>query len=191
MALSMRPMQHQRGAVMFVALVVLVLMTLAGLAMLRQMGGGMSIAGNLAFKQSATAVADLGTEAGRAWIMDPANAALLKSDSTANGYYSSWKTGVDSMDMAEPSKFAWVAAPSLNDTATGSTVRYLVHRLCEVPDLDANDPAQRCSARSTSGGSKGGASPAAFPGATQPYFRITTRVDGPRNTVSYIQVITE
>ena len=56
----------QSGVVMFVALAVLILMTLAGLAMLRQMGSSVSIAGNLAFKQNATAAGDLGTETARA-----------------------------------------------------------------------------------------------------------------------------
>ena len=37
-------------------------MTLAGLALLRQMGAGTSIAGNVAFKENATSVADRGTE---------------------------------------------------------------------------------------------------------------------------------
>ena len=44
----------QRGVVLFVALIVLIVMTLAGLALLRQMGAGTSIAGNLAFKENAS-----------------------------------------------------------------------------------------------------------------------------------------
>ena len=47
---------------LFVALIVLIIMTLAGLALLRQMGAGVSIAGNIAFKENATSVADRGTE---------------------------------------------------------------------------------------------------------------------------------
>ena len=52
----MKPRLHrtaqrlQRGVVLFVALIVLIIMTLAGLALLRQMGVGTSIAGNVAFK---------------------------------------------------------------------------------------------------------------------------------------------
>ena len=49
---------HQQGVVLFVALIVLIIMTLAGLALLRQMGAGTSIAGNIAFKENATSVAD-------------------------------------------------------------------------------------------------------------------------------------
>jgi len=50
--------QGQHGVVLFVALIVLIIMTLAGLALLRQMGVGTSIAGNVAFKENATSVAE-------------------------------------------------------------------------------------------------------------------------------------
>ena len=50
----------QRGIVLFIALIVLVAMTLAGIAMFRQIGSGVIIAGNIAFRENATSVADLG-----------------------------------------------------------------------------------------------------------------------------------
>ena len=53
---------------LFVALIVLIIMTLAGLALLRQMGVGTSIAGNIAFKENATSVADRGTEFANRWL---------------------------------------------------------------------------------------------------------------------------
>jgi Tfp pilus assembly protein PilX len=87
--------------VLFVALIVLIVMTLAGLALLRQMGIGTSIAGNVAFKENATSVADRGTEAARAWLI--ANSAITANDSPVDGYYSSWAAGVD------PTAFTWTA----------------------------------------------------------------------------------
>ena len=54
--------RRERGVVLFVALIVLIVMTLAGLALLRQMAPASSIAGNIAFKENATSVADRGTE---------------------------------------------------------------------------------------------------------------------------------
>jgi type IV pilus assembly protein PilX len=170
---------RQRGMVMFVALGVLIIMTLAGLAMLRQMGGSVSIAGNLAFKQSATAVADLGTEAARAWMRLPAT--VLTSDQTGAGYYSSWGTSVD------PTTFAWGTAPSLTEPATGNTVRYVIHRLCQLPNALPDASGQRCSA--TRLGSPDHGSGGSSYSVSVPYYRITTQVTGPRNTVSYIQVV--
>ena len=174
--------RRQQGVVMFVALVVLIVMTLAGLAMLRQMGGAVSIAGNVAFKQSATAVADAGTEAGRAWIVNPVNNRDL--DATASGYFSSWGTSVN------PDTFNWGAAPvAVAANASGFTVRYVIHRLCSVPNLASNAPAQQCSEEKGKEIIDKGTGEH-FLGTPQPYFRVTTRVEGPRNTVSYTQVVT-
>jgi type IV pilus assembly protein PilX len=172
----------QRGVVMFVALAVLILMTLAGLAMLRQMGGSVSIAGNLAFKQNATSAGDRGTETARALVMAPAfdrsttNAAL--------GYYSSWQK-----DDVDPASYFVASAPTI-DAGNGNFVSYVIHRLCETPNLDANAPTQRCSRSGDSVTTDKGVDGAASKDSSfLPYFRITTRVTGPRNTVSYIQVV--
>ena len=169
--------RRQQGVVMFVALIVLVIMTLAGLAMLRQMGTGVSIAGNVAFKQNATNVADVGTEAARAWLI--ANALVLSNSVASAGYVSSWGASVD------PSAFDWSSAPVITDAATGNSVRYVIHRLCELPNTDVKDA--RCSAQAGMSHDKGGGG--GTPSDPQPYYRITTQVMGPRNTLSYIQVI--
>ena len=58
---------RQQGVVLFVALIVLVVMALAGVAMMRQSGSGLSIAGNIGMKQNATAAGDFGTETAIAW----------------------------------------------------------------------------------------------------------------------------
>jgi Tfp pilus assembly protein PilX len=181
--------RKQDGVVLFVALIVLIIMTLAGLALLRQMGAGTSIAGNIAFKENATSVADRGTEFANAWLV--ANYAITSSDSIANGYISNWGTSVD------PTTFDWNQSRLLVDdeAQTGNRTRFIIHRLCEFKDLSALDPAQRCSDSPVlnSGDSRGGASyPGVLPGTTvKPFFRITTRVDGPRNTLSFTQVLVQ
>jgi hypothetical protein len=49
----------------------------------------------------------------------------------------------------------------------------------------------RTSLGGTTGGTQGGATygGAALPSTSQIYYRITARVTGPRNTVSYVQVM--
>ena len=183
-----RAPRRQHGVVLFVALIVLIIMTLAGLALLRQMGVGTSIAGNVAFKENATSVADRGTEAARAWLI--ANSAITATDSPADGYLSSWSAGVD------PAAFDWAGSSRtlIDDVAqTGNTTRIIIHRLCATPNMSALDPAQRCSDFPiiNAGESHGGGSyPSVLPGTSpSPFYRVTTRVDGPRNTVSYTQVL--
>ncbi len=178
----------QRGVVLFIALIVLVAMTLAGIAMFRQVGAGVIIAGNLAFKENATSVGDRGLESGRAWLVGQGSSAL-QADQLTSGYYSSWGLTFN------PTTFAWTDAVSRLDTAddgTGNEVRYVIHRLCSVTG-SVNDPTQSCvtASSASAGGSQVGGSYGVLPlsNTTAPYFRVTVRVTGPRNTVSYVQSI--
>lgn len=179
--------RRQRGIVLFVAIIVLIAMTLAGLAMMRQMGVGMSIAGNVAFKENATSAADRGTEFARRWLID--NQAFLNNDQIAAGYHSSWAASPD------PTTYNWTTGAGAFELATvelGNTVRVYMERLCATPALSATAPTQVCSDRPVgTGASRGGGSyPSVIPPTPpQPYFRVTTRVDGPRNTRSYTQVL--
>jgi type IV pilus assembly protein PilX len=183
----------QHGVVLFVALIVLIIMTLAGLALLRQMGAGTSIAGNVAFKESATSVADRGTEFARTWITvhRPSEA----FDAFTAGYHSSW-TGPWGTTV-DPTQFDWSNAYSVeltdDDAQTGNRARIIMQRLCAVPNLPSNDVTQNCSssAAPNQGQSQGGASYGVPSLALQaaPYYRVTSRVTGVRGTVSYTQVI--
>ena len=95
-----------------------------------------------------------------------------------------------------PTAFDWdnQSRTLIDDQAqTGNTTRLIIQRLCETPNMSALDPAQRCSDSPVlnAGDSNGGGGyPAVLPGSSPaPFFRVTTRVDGPRNTVSYTQVL--
>ena len=186
----MKSSRRQDGVVLFVALIVLIIMTLAGLALLRQMGTGTSNAGNIAFKENATSVADRGTEFANRWIV--VNYAITAFDSIADGYISDWGTSVD------PTTFDWDNQSKLlvdDEAQTGNRTRFIIHRLCKKKDLSYLAPDQICSDSPVvnSGDSRGGASyPGVLPGAiNKPFFRITTRVDGPRFTTSYTQVLVQ
>lgn len=191
-----RSSHRQRGIVMWVALVVLIVMSLAGIAMLRQMGSGISVAGNVAFKQNATSTADVGTEAARRWYIT--SGANLNIDQPAQGYYATWSGPWGS--SVDPTQFTW--APGVNsasvtvgagaaDIGGGNTSQYIIQRLCRDPG-SVQAPTQVCSDleddTSRGRGSLDYSSPPTTP-SLKPYYRVTTRVAGPRNTVSFTQVI--
>lgn len=186
---GLAPSSAQSGVVLIVALVVLVVMSLAGLLMFRTTSTGVEVAGNVGFKQNATSAGDLGIETGRAYLMGfLSNPTMLNADDSAHGYYASWN------DTFNPLSYNWDGASveASADDGMGNRVRYVVHRLCKLPGT-TTAPGQQCaipSSGSTLGTGGGGASGAGFSGlAGQPYYRITSRVDGPRSTVSYVQVI--
>ena len=86
---------RERGAILFIALIVLVAMSLAGIALMRSVDTNVLIAGNLAFRQGATAGGDWGIEDARAWITG--HPALLIDEQPAGFpfYFASWQQNLD------------------------------------------------------------------------------------------------
>jgi type IV pilus assembly protein PilX len=172
----------QRGVVLFISLIVLVAMTLAGIAMMRSVDTNVLIAGNLAFRSAAMSAADAGLESARVWLTTQPSGALTNDQ--IPGYFANWQ------DSFNPGAFDWAnQALLVGNDGNGNEIRYIVHRMCaeSAKTVDGTDCFKMVSA--TSGSSQQGGSYGITPlsGTAQPYFRITTRVVGPRNTVSYVQ----
>src|SRR5258705_7570907 len=97
------PRGAQRGVVLFIALIVLVAMTLAGLAMMRSVDTNNLIAGNLAFKSAAVSAGDAAIEAARAWVMSK-TPGELEADQPGSGYFANWDPSFD------PKTFGWAGS---------------------------------------------------------------------------------
>lgn len=211
--LQASPSSAQRGVVLLLALIMLVAMTLAGIVLYRQIGTGLIIARNLSFKRTAAVAADRGIESARSWLITQ-TAATLEQGNAASGYFPAWcntslnGAGVPDADNDgnpddcgdtpapsefDPTTFNWATAiqATANDGA-GNEVRYVVHRLCETPG-PMNASGQQCVTigSATAGGSQAAATYGnqALSNTSQPYFRITSRVLGPTNTVVFTQSI--
>jgi len=204
MSQGLRPLvralvRAQQGAVLFIALIVLVAMSLAGLAMMRGVDTGALIANNLAFKQGATMAADNGIEVGRTWLI--VNPTILASSVAASGYFAQFDGGAVGgvLDLyqsdADPANdFDWANnAVALAPDAAGNTVQYVIHRLCkDVGAATAKGCVQSTESSASAGQSTKGAPAfggAALAATTDAFYRITVRVLGPRNTVSYVQAV--
>jgi Tfp pilus assembly protein PilX len=191
----------QRGVVLFFALIALVVMSLAAVALIRSVDTSTLIAGNLAFKQANTTSADAGTEAAMVALaaMQAAAGSDVYTNATnifnvtvpANGYYSN-------ADDTNPNLFAdatWnaITVPEVTDTS-GNRIRYIIQRMCRL----SNQVLSRtnCMFGSAAVDNNGMAIPLPQDICTGPgcpsagqaaQYRITTRVTGPKNSVSYIQ----
>jgi type IV pilus assembly protein PilX len=197
---------QQKGIVLIVAIIAIVAMSFAVYAMLRTTNSSLGIAGNIAFKKNATSAADVGIEVATAWVVSK-NSTQLNADIGA-GYYSTWNAGFD------PLTYGWTpgtdAIQVTADDGSGNDIRYVVHRLCSHtgptsgPGSNAAQKCVRPSDLNNQGGTgktRSGDEPRADGGGggrvsggvitilPASYFRITTRVAGPRNTLSYTQVI--
>ena len=197
-----------------VALIVLVAMTLAGIALMRSVDTSTIIAGNLGFQQSAMHSGDVGTERALAWLVANNTGATLSTVNTNKKYYvpagltsgnpdaatnqswdQYWTTQLDPSPAATPVT-SEVASGSVwtlpTDPVTGNTVSYYIQRLCTQAVAPTSPYPQSCAvsqAATVTTGSSKGASVVALQYASQYLYRITTRITGPRNTVSYIQTI--
>lgn len=176
---------RQRGAVLFISLIVLVAMTMAGIALMRSVDTGSLIAGNLALRSAATNAADAGIESARIWLTGQTAASLNDDGAAGSGYYANWQGDFD--PWTTPVFWRAVGSDPLSNV-----VDYVVHRMCEESAKSVDTT--RCSKVSTTsvGSTKtGGAYGAgALSGASLVYYRITVRVTGPKNTRSYIQAFT-
>ncbi|MCR4331851.1 MAG: hypothetical protein NUV34_03980 [Sulfuricaulis sp.] len=199
----------QRGVVLFFALISLLAIMLAAVALIRSVDTGTLIAGNLAFKQAATTSGDAGTESAMAWVeaIQTANGQPTRaiSDAThplnitnaASGYYSNTVDNPDDADFVDlfaDATWSAITAVSATTDASGNTVRYIIQRACRIKDKEIkNADCLYSPATLDKDGNEiktpqdicdGEGCPAL---GQSPMMRITSRVTGPRNTVSYVQ----
>jgi len=187
----------QRGVVLMVALIVLVGLTLAGLSMVRSVDTGIAVAGNLSFRQAAAQSLDAGVEAA---IMNIPADLGLSNNATPKKYFPAMLADSDAdeipdFDLATGYKVDWK-----NDGFTivdpggvkGYTVRYIVERMCfgGSPIKDDLDATGRCNMEQKSPGftsnKKGSTDLGEF---RKIHYRITVKVEGPRNTETYAQAV--
>ncbi len=176
--------RSQQGIVLIICLMVLLVMLVAGIAIIRSSTAMQGIAGNAAFKKTATSVADAGVEAARAWLVTRTSS-QLEAASSLDAYESTWGGNFD------PLKHDWDTFSkevTAND-GLGNRVRYLIHRMCKKTG-SVYDPDQTCVGDADDSGNKV-ANPDGLGALVKvdPMFRVTVQVKGVRGTVSYTQVM--
>lgn len=190
---NMPPPRKERGLVLIISLIILVALTLAGISLIRAVDTANLIAGNLAFQQSATHSADAGFEAAVSWIQG-SDTATLSADSPTDGYFATSANA----NPTPPNTWDqyWMStlnanARTLPTDSAGNTVSYVIHRQCTValPPTGGGRCASSAQAGATSSGQAEEAGEVQLNPATAIYYRITVRVAGPRNTISYVQGI--
>lgn len=183
----------QGGVALPIALIMLVAMILAAIALFRAVDTATMVAGNLTYKQRTVHAADEGVRAAYVWLQDKAAnvPAELNNTNTGAGYYSSQHAEDPSWNPV--TNWPSSGTVSLGADAGGNTASYVIHRLCTQPSLAYNEGSNKCASYTSSNNSNAGGSlssdAANFIGITYIYFRVTTKVVGPRNSTSYIQTL--
>jgi Tfp pilus assembly protein PilX len=204
---------RQRGVVLILTLIVLVAMTLAVIALVRSVDTGNVVAGNLAFRQGAVQTGDAGTEAAIAFLRTGNAGAAIAGTTLSytdhpmvntDGYYSEIQkldmTGNGNTGLAQVNwegnncngtLWGCVQPSATIQVIPGYTAKYVIQRLCPVTgamsqanfcvtfqSTGAQSPVRDAINYQNSGRLSAGATP---------YYLITSRVLGPRNTVSYVE----
>ncbi len=180
---------RQRGAVLFFTLVALAIMTLAALAMVRSVDTSNLVAGNIALKQGAIQEADRIMNQAFA-CMDSGGALTTLPNLDANNatcnYYASLQT-----DTIKPFGFpealeVKALTDFTEDAATKNRSSFVIERMCSTagawsetncivsPFGKRADKSNRAELTLT---------------AMQALYRISVKVVGPRNVVTYSQTV--
>jgi type IV pilus assembly protein PilX len=205
---------RERGVVLFIALLVMVALSLAGIALIRSADTATVVAGNLAFKQTAASAVDRSIEQAIDALFNPVAApaapnpaiANKKADLPAQNYYACVLSDagtpclppnaaipeIPSLLASKTAIDAAIAGGKLTDglippDAAGNKSYYVIERLC----ASAGDAlGSNCNLASTALGADAGTQH--YEGLVRPgdaFYRVTVRVEGPRNTVAYAQAI--
>ena len=194
----------QRGVVLMIAQIVLVAMTLAGIALVRSVDTGNVIAANLGFRQSAINISDVATEVAVAKL--PTLLISSKDDYYPSGCNATSSTvGCIYYPLIQPAtsngapaiNWSQVAALTTTDSATisslpsGYSVHYVIERMCKAgSSLPVTDIQSNCYADQTNSNAGFSANKIRFTGNTGGvYYRVTIRTTGPRGTVTMNQVV--
>ena len=197
--------RRQQGVVLFIALIVMVAMSLAAIALIRSVDTTNLLVGNLAFRQSSILPANLAVEhAAAALFADASLTGVPTIDPTtdlpAENYYSTWQANDDARGVPKPlqTKGDWGSfglAKQLVDAGTGVNIRYVIERMCVAGASGLQPSPQFCDMLP----------PKQNPGTTVhdcsvdpggcpklnpiPFYRVTIRVDGPQNSTSFLQAM--
>lgn len=185
---------RQRGVVMMVALIVLVAMTLAGIALTRSMDTTNMIAGNMAFKQASVQSADAAVEQALSFLEANGGTGILGGDLLASGYRASVDYAPPSMDtfwsnMESVNSVCYLNNGSCTNNkanavedSSGNVRGYVIERMCQ------GTVCASVQHQVQSGGCCEGPDCGDVPCySNDQMFRITVRVTGPRNTSTYVQ----
>jgi hypothetical protein len=190
--------RREHGVVLFIALLVMVALSLAAIALIRSADTATIVAGNLAFKQSAAASVDRSVETAVQLLFDPATSTPLIGNTTVNNSTYNYFACVQADGggcLPAGSPIPEIPAVLITKTGltpltpdlSGNTSYYVIERMC-----DSAGPAVAASCNMSLAGMGAAAGTQHYQAlqiAGGTFYRVTVRVEGPRNTVQYAQAM--
>lgn len=203
-SIQIRTRQHsQRGVVLLVTLIMLVAMTMAAIGLMRSVDTANVVAGNLAFQQSTYQVADMGTEQAIAYLYTVSN---VKCDGTGvgincpTGYKSFHEASLEPPTPGQTWESFWTAIEQTNGVVeltnmpAGYSGAFVIESMCDTAGqqgclIATLNTSSLDAAEGQDLGSQDRAFDTSSTATTATYYRITTRVQGPRNSIGFVQAL--
>jgi Tfp pilus assembly protein PilX len=202
-AKQMTPSRRQSGVVLFVALIVMVAMSLAAIALIRSVDTTNAIVGNLAFRLASILPANASIEQAASGLFSDADIATVthivdKDNNLPAENYLACRQGMPLCPgpaedargvpaVLQKKSTAATLTKKFDDTVqTGTQVTYLIERMCLQPGPPTAGNCDLVPPKGNPGDTIGDAAAA---GVSVPFYRVTVRVDGPKNTASFVQAM--
>jgi Tfp pilus assembly protein PilX len=181
----------QAGIVLFIALIAMVILSLAGIALVRSVDTGAGVAGNIGFRQASIVASNRAVEdAVNKLFKNPTIVPTV--DSMANNYYASLQAaeGKDGTPAAlagdyPPSGYP-VGMPVWTDPSSLVEVRHVIERVCTAAGPASIATCDMLPPKVSPAGTDNEVKRIPLPQI--PHYRVTVRVDLPNtNTTSIAQ----
>lgn len=189
------PRPRQRGIVLIFALITLVILLIGAVAISRSLTASQLVLGNIGFKRDLTNQGELAVQtalnavrATGVLATDATRNANLKSANYSAALLPSNEQGIP-IALLSKDEFDKVATATndikvQDDGVTRAEIRYVIDRMSTAEGACSSSTCTMANPKVFGGPAspQGGLSP-----PEQPIFRITLRVTGPRNTLSFFQ----
>ena len=191
----------QRGIVLFVALLVMVGLAIAGVALMRSTDTATVVTGNLVLKQAASSAVDRGIERAINALWEAAPALDRTQHAPTQNFYACIRGSAggciaansvvpkipDLLMNASGCSGPGLASGLIANDDAGNRSCYVIERMCLNPGAAV---AANCNLATGAFGADPGTEH--YIGLIRPgdaFYRVTVRVEGPRNTVTYAQAV--
>lgn len=185
-ALLGAPAHARRGIALLVVLISMLILTLAGVSLLRKALATASASGSIAARHNLAFAGLAAVEAATILITRGVAAADPAVDAPASNYYASRQSGEDARGF--PAALQSLAAYPAGARALAAgdlTIRYVVERLCASPGSAAPE---RCTLSPPSIAAIVGPPDPDEP-EPAPYYRVSARIDAPDGSAGYVQAM--
>lgn len=191
MTTSLFRQRRQRGVVLLICLIVLVILLAGGVAVMRSMNTSLSSAGNLAFKRDLVNQGEQAAVKALA-LFNTGGLSAVGADYTNAQQYNYSAVRLDSNDRGIPlallkdDLYKATASDTIERATDSVKIRYLIDRLCNT--LGASSKSTCVYAPATTDVRGGSVQESGRPPPPKALvYRLSVRVDGPRETQVFLQ----